>query len=138
MDYIKVNGKYEHREVYFKAHRKTPRNWQVHHINHKKNDNILSNLIAMPQVLHFYIHREAKSRGKKFSREEIERELIKYTALKDKIKTAQRELDKYSKIKKNIKVKNKSNNKLNKNKARQQMKKASLRSNNWSEVFSLD
>jgi hypothetical protein len=63
---IQVNGyfkfeetkKYLHRVVYYKAFPRTPRNWHVHHINGRKTDNSLENLIALPAGVHQNLHKK--------------------------------------------------------------------------------
>jgi hypothetical protein len=44
----------EHRMVWEQAHGKLSQGWMVHHLNGKRDDNCLKNLIALPQGKHHY------------------------------------------------------------------------------------
>lgn len=54
---ITPNGQIEHRVIYEKAYGRIKKNWVIHHINGKKDDNDLKNLIAMPREAHDALHR---------------------------------------------------------------------------------
>jgi len=51
---IKVNSKWvpEHRYIWEQAHGPLPKGWVVHHLNGKKDDNRLENLVALPRDRH--------------------------------------------------------------------------------------
>lgn len=48
----------EHVLVWEKKHGTIPRGWVVHHLNHVRTDNRLSNLIAMTRSQHTKLHEE--------------------------------------------------------------------------------
>lgn len=55
-EYIVVDGKYEHREVYKQYNGNIQAGWDVHHIDRDKTNNTIENLIALPHNLHFAVH----------------------------------------------------------------------------------
>lgn len=56
--------KFKHIAVYLKHKKTYPMGWHIHHINQVKNDNRIINLIALPKIVHYYIHRQL-SKGKR-------------------------------------------------------------------------
>lgn len=54
---FKTNKKYVHRTNYYKKHPETPKHWHVHHINGRKTDNSLRNLIGLPPEIHKELHK---------------------------------------------------------------------------------
>jgi hypothetical protein len=61
----------EHRAIYEQHHGKIPRDWVVHHINERKQDNFIENLIALPQRLHTALHAVQSAAAVRFTREQI-------------------------------------------------------------------
>jgi len=52
--YIKNGDIMEHRLVWEKANGSLPEDWVIHHINGKRDDNRLKNLVSLPKNKHHY------------------------------------------------------------------------------------
>lgn len=50
------SGKYEHREVWEQHKGKIPKGYEIHHINHNRQDNRIENLALLPAKVHHRIH----------------------------------------------------------------------------------
>lgn len=66
-----VSEKFLHREIYYKHYPTQPRYYDVHHIDGNKQNNKITNLIAIPRELHDEIHKRMKC-GEVFNKSEIE------------------------------------------------------------------
>jgi len=89
----KKRGYKNHRKIYEELMGRIPAGWHVHHVNSKKWDNRIKNLIALPAHFHAYIHesqfKESINNKKKYnkciwSRGRIEKELQRYLICNDK------------------------------------------------------
>ena len=58
--YQSDGGEWYHREVYLEHHGAIPKSWHVHHIDHRKINNEISNLIALPERVHSLAHSYAR------------------------------------------------------------------------------
>lgn len=65
-----VTDKFLHRIIYEKYYPNFPRHYEVHHIDGKKLNNGIENLIALPPDLHKEIHRRM-ALGEKFNKQSI-------------------------------------------------------------------
>ena len=61
-------GKREHRAVWEKHFGEIPNGWVVHHVNSVKDDNRPSNLVAMPERCHIWLHQNQIKNKRKFGR----------------------------------------------------------------------
>jgi len=65
------NGRFEHRVVYFTKFPAISRRYEIHHINHTRDDNRLCNLIALPKPLHEKVHEYSRLAKRPLTRKEI-------------------------------------------------------------------
>jgi hypothetical protein len=61
----------EHIAVYRSHFPNYDKRYHIHHIDHNKLNNSISNLIALPRMLHFHVHHEAKRRKQPLNRQEV-------------------------------------------------------------------
>lgn len=71
-------GELEHRVIYKKTKGPIPDGWVIHHIDGVKNNNIIENLIALPEMFHNKLHSHQTAINKILSKEEIKDMLIVY------------------------------------------------------------
>jgi len=62
---------YEHQAVYRSHYPGYDKRYHIHHIDHDKLNNDISNLIALPRMLHWHVHHEAKRINRHLTRQEI-------------------------------------------------------------------
>jgi hypothetical protein len=74
------SGRPYHWVVYENANGRPPKGWHIHHINHLKGDNRIENLIAVPQLVHTWVH-EGTTASVFFDRKDIEEFIVKWKSL---------------------------------------------------------
>ncbi len=67
-----------HRHAYKTAYGKIPKNWIVHHIDGDKQNNSISNLIAMPWHCHDQMHSIERAHKVNFSRSQLIAFIVNY------------------------------------------------------------
>ena len=71
--YLVGRGGLQHRAIWEAAHGSAPPiGWHIHHINGKKLDNTIDNLMALPEQLHSYVHAAQMYHHRRFKRAELD------------------------------------------------------------------
>ena len=97
------SGKFQHREVYFSKFPKVDRRYEIHHINKKRDDNRLGNLVALPKPVHKDVHFYIRKLRRNLKRKEIKILLVAHFNGRDNRKVeiwAEKQVKKRTKKKK--------------------------------------
>jgi predicted nucleic acid-binding Zn-ribbon protein len=81
-----------HRILYYHYHPDTDKKWHIHHIDHNKLNNDITNLIALPEKVHNKVHRQSKKLGRYLTRQECNDYLIQFQQVEKKIKELKQEM----------------------------------------------